>query len=65
MVKAHYHNLVACIPWLKMKQFHINNLQIKAYYHNTKEKRKEKKRKERANFHHHHKESDLSFTKSN
>jgi len=40
MVKAHYHNLVACIPWLKMKQFHINNyLQIKAYYHNTKEKR--------------------------
>jgi hypothetical protein len=58
MVKAHYHNLVACIPWLKMKQFHINNyLQIKAYYHNT--------RKESDNFHHHNKESDLSFTKSN
>jgi hypothetical protein len=39
MLKADYHNLIACIPWLKMKQFHINNLQIKAYYHNTKEKR--------------------------
>jgi hypothetical protein len=24
---------------VKMTQFHINNLQIKAYYHNTKEKR--------------------------